>query len=68
VIKSQQTVEKEGDGMELFEPILGMTMIVVGLIMVLGGMGLLFYSIWRSGDRKPQADPAANGHVEVEPS
>lgn len=54
--------------MELFEPILGMTMMIIGLIMVLGGMGLLFYSIWTSGKRKPQARPAADGHVRVEPS
>ena len=54
--------------MELFEPILGMTMIVVGLIMLFGGMGLLFYSIWTSGNRKPQSGPVADSHVEVEPS
>ena len=54
--------------MELFEPILGMTMIVVGLVMVLGGMGLLFYSIWTGGRRKSQSGPIADGHVEVEPS
>ena len=57
-----------GNGMELFEPILGMTMMVIGLIMVLGGMGLLFYLIWTSGSRKSQSGPAADAHVEVEPS
>ena len=54
--------------MELFEPVLGMTMIVVGLIMVLGGMGFLLYGIWTSGKSKPQAGPTAEGHAEVEPS
>ena len=54
--------------MELFEPILGMTMMVIGLIMVLGGMGLLFYLIWTSGSRKSQSGPVADAHVEVEPS
>jgi len=54
--------------MELFEPILGMTMIVGGLVMVLGGMGLLFYSILTSGNRKPQSGLVADPHVEVEPS
>ena len=54
--------------MELFEPILGMTMIVVGLIMLLGGMGLLFYAIWPSGGKKSPTEPAANSNVEVEPS
>ena len=41
--------------MELFEPILGMTMIVVGLVMVLGGMGFLLYAIWTSGKSKQDA-------------
>ena len=54
--------------MELFEPILGMTMIAIGLIMVLGGMGLLFYSIWTGDKRKSQSGPVADTHVEVEPS
>ncbi len=54
--------------MELFEPILGMTMMVIGLIMVLGGMGLLFYSIWMSGRKEPQSGHVADGRVEVEPS
>ena len=54
--------------MELFEPILGMTMMVIGLIMVLGGMGLLFYAIWTSGNKKSPAGRTANSNVEVEPS
>ena len=54
--------------MELFEPILGMTMIVVGLLMALGGMGFLLYGIWTSGKRKPQAGPVSDGHAEAEPS
>ena len=54
--------------MELFEPILGMTMIVVGLIMLLGGMGLLFYAIWPSSNKKSPAGHTANSNVEVEPS
>lgn len=41
--------------MELFEPILGMTMIVVGLIMALGSIGFLLYGIWTSGKSKPNA-------------
>jgi len=39
--------------MELFEPILGMTMIVVGLIMLFGSVGFLLYGIWTSGKSKP---------------
>ena len=54
--------------MELFEPILGITMMVIGLIMVLGGMGLLFYAVWTSGDKKSLAGNAASSNVEVEPS
>ena len=54
--------------MELFEPILGMTMIVVGLVMVLGGVGFLLYGIWTSGKSESQAKPNAEGHAEVEPS
>ena len=54
--------------MELFEPILGITMMVIGLIMVLGGMGLLFYAIWTNGSKKSQAGHAANNNVEVEPT
>ena len=54
--------------MELFEPILGMTMMVMGLIMVLGGMGLLFYAVWTSGKNKSSAEGAAGSNVEVEPS
>ena len=41
--------------MELFEPILGMTMIVVGLIMLFGSIGFLLYGIWTSGKSKPDA-------------
>jgi len=44
--------------MELFEPILGMTMIVVGLIMALGSIGFLLYSIWASDKSKP--DPSTS--------
>ena len=54
--------------MELFEPILGMTMMVIGLIMVLGGMGLLFYAVWTSGNRTSSSEHAASSNVEVEPS
>ena len=54
--------------MELFEPILGITMMVIGLIMVLGGMGLLFYAIWTSGSKKSSAGHAANSNVGVEPT
>ncbi len=61
MIKSEQMVEKEGDGMELFEPILGMTMIVVGLVMLFGSIGLLLYGIWTSGKSKPDAST----HVSV---
>lgn len=68
VIESEQAVEEGGDGMELFEPILGITMMVIGLIMVLGGMGLLFYAIWTNGSKKSQAGHAANNNVEVEPT
>ena len=45
--------------MELFEPILGMTMIVVGLLMALGSIGFLLYGIWTSGKRKPDASTSA---------
>ncbi len=41
--------------MELFEPVLGMTMIVVGLIMLFGSIGLLLHGIWTSGKRQPDA-------------
>ena len=68
MIESGQMVEDGGDGMELFESILGMTMIVVGLIMLLGGMGLLFYAIWPSSNKKPPAGHTANSNVEVEPT
>ena len=54
--------------MELFEPILGMTMIVVGLIMALGGMGFLLYSIWTGGKSKSRAKSTADGHAEAESS
>lgn len=54
--------------MELFEPILGMTMIVVGLVMVLGGMGFLLYAISTSSKSKSQAKPIADAHAVVEPS
>ena len=54
--------------MELFEPILGMTMIVVGLAMVLGGIGFLLYGIWASGKSKSPAGPATDAHTEAEPS
>ena len=54
--------------MELFEPILGIAMMVIGLIMVLGGMGLLFYAIWTSGHKKSPAGPVAESRVEVKPS
>ena len=46
--------------MELFEPILGMTMIVVGLIMALGAMGFLLYGIWTSGKSKPDASTSVS--------
>lgn len=54
--------------MELFEPILGMTMIVVRLLMLFGSVGLLLYGVWTSGDKKSPAGRAANSNVEVEPS
>ena len=46
--------------MELFEPILGMTMIVVGLIMALGGVGFLLYGIWTSGKSKLHASTSVS--------
>ena len=46
--------------MELFEPILGMTMIVVGLIMLFGSIGLLLYGIWTSGTSKPDASSSVS--------
>ena len=46
--------------MELFEPILGMTMIVVGLIMALGGVGFLLYGIWTSGKNEPNASTSVS--------
>ena len=54
--------------MELFEPILGMTMIVVGLIMLFGSIGFLLYGVWTSGKSKPDASgsvPAGDGQAEV---
>ncbi len=56
--------------MELFEPILGMTMIVVGLIMLFGSIGFLLYGIWTSGRSKPDASTsgsagAGDGHTEA---
>ena len=56
--------------MELFEPILGMTMIVVGLIMLFGSFGLLLYCIWTSGKSKsdaatPLSAGASDGQAEV---
>ena len=46
--------------MELFEPILGMTMIVIGLIMLFSSMGLLLYCIWTSGKSKPDASTSTS--------
>ena len=45
-----------------------MTMMVIGLIMVLGGIGLLFYAVWTSGNSRSPSEHAANSNVEVEPS
>ena len=55
--------------MELFEPILGMTMIVVGLIMLFGSVGFLLYGIWTSGKSNPDAStsvPAGSGDSQAE--
>ena len=55
--------------MELFEPILGMTMIVVGLIMLFGSVGLLLYGVWTSGRSKPDASasvPVGTGDGQAE--
>ena len=53
--------------MELFEPILGMTMIVVGLIILLGSVGFLLYGVWTNGKSKPDASaPAAAGDNQAE--
>ena len=49
--------------MELFEPILGMIMIVIGLIMLLGSIGLLLYGIWTSGESKPDASTPVSAGV-----
>ena len=46
--------------MELFEPILGMTMIVVGLIMLFGSISFLLYGIWTSGRSKPGASTSVS--------
>lgn len=46
--------------MELFEPILGMTLIVVGLIMLFGSIGLLLHGIWTSGKSKPEASTSVS--------
>ena len=35
--------------MELFAPILGMTMIVAGLILLVVGVSWLLYLLWQSG-------------------
>lgn len=43
--------------MELFAPILGMTMIVVGLIGFAASVGWLLYLIWQSGPQTPAAPP-----------
>ena len=56
--------------MELFEPILGMTMIVIGLIMLLGSIGFLLYGIWTNGKSKPDSPTsvpanASDGQAEV---
>lgn len=47
--------------MELFAPILGMTMIVVGLILLTAGTGWLLYLIWQGGKMKatPPSDAAS---------
>ena len=53
--------------MELFEPILGMTMIVVGLIILFGSVGFLLYGVWTNGKSKPDASaPAAAGDNQAE--
>ena len=41
--------------MELFAPILGMTMIVVGLIGFAASVGWLLYLIWQSGKAREPA-------------
>ena len=46
--------------MELFEPILGMTMIVVGLILLFGSIGFLLYGIWTSGKNEPNASTSVS--------
>lgn len=56
--------------MQLFEPILGMTMIVIGLILLFGSIGFLLYGIWASGKGKSDASasvPAgsSDGQAEV---
>lgn len=67
VLESEQTVEERGDSMELFEPILGITMMVIGLVMVLGGMGVLFYSVSIRDSTRSQGESATNSQVRVEP-
>lgn len=46
--------------MELFAPILGMTMIVAGLILLVVGVSWLLYLLWQSGNKSPAAQPDAN--------
>ena len=51
--------------MELFAPILGMTMIVVGLIGFAACTGMLLYLYWKSHQAEPpsdQSDPAVPFH------
>ena len=45
--------------MELFAPILGMTMIVAGLILLVVGVSWLLYLLWQSG-KTPAAQPDAS--------
>ena len=46
--------------MELFAPILGMTMIVAGLILFVVGVSWLLYLVWQSGNKAPTAAPDAS--------
>ena len=53
--------------MELFALILGMTMIVAGLILLVGAVGWLLYPVWQSGNKTPAAQSGANWYPDNSP-
>ena len=46
--------------MEHFAPVLGMTMIVLGLLMLMGSFGLLVYFLWEARKDDPEEPHTAS--------